>query len=530
MKQREGWVQENGRSRPVVYLDGLPGVPAQDAVLWTLVLVVIGLLVMVWGAAELSSWLANGSRAGVTLGEAGLAMARLGAYETQLGPGLDPGDPATPLAGPTRTGARSSVRSPCSASCSGRYGGSWGPARPSPCRWRSTPTPVNNPRTVRQRSRRDWRSSQSEADAQQDLAGPDFHRGSGPTRWNEDAGDPEPVPAVVTAAGWAAPESAPSCRWPRPPPAYLVGRPDGRRLVLGRIGENLVAADPGQAVIAFGPTGSGKTASLAVPAILEWDGPALVCTSKPDLVHLTWDTRSDRGGQSWLFDPSATMKRPASSYSEPPSDAPLRLVAPPGSGRPAPGAGRGRPGVAHPPVGPGPPHGRPDGPGQRPRGRGCGGWRRGHPGRRPAAGPHAAGRGGIRAAHGPGGRLARPPRRAGRDRRPPAPRRGRRRGLVGDGSGLRPGHGGRRLPGAVAHHGPLPRSGHGRAPCATTRPRSTSASCSTAGPTPCTSTPCRVRPNSSSPCWPPCCRRRPTPAWPGRRHRAAAPWIRPCWW
>ena len=309
MKQREGWVQENGRSRPVVYLDGLPGVHT-EVVLWTLLLVVIGLLVMVWGAAELSSWLANGRRAGVTLGEAGLAMARLGAYKFNWDRAWTP-ETRDALAGPRWFwGAFIGEVTVFSL----LFWPAWrilGPRPPEPMPVAIYPTPVNNPRTTRQRSRRDWRSSQREAEAQQDLAGPDTG-GPGPgPGWNG-PGWYGPGGGGGDGSGMGGPGVGPFLPVAPAASRLLIDRPDGRRLVLGRIGENLVAADPGQAVIAFGPTGSGKTASLAVPAILEWDGPALVCTSKPDLVHLTWDGRSDRGGQSWLFDPSATMKRPAS--------------------------------------------------------------------------------------------------------------------------------------------------------------------------------------------------------------------------
>ncbi|MEZ5407270.1 MAG: type IV secretory system conjugative DNA transfer family protein [Acidimicrobiales bacterium] len=284
MRQREGWVQEGGRARPVVYLDGLPGVHTEVAI-WTLVLIVLGLLVMVWGAAELSSWLGNGARANVGMGEAAIAMARLGAYKFDWDRAWSP-ETRDALAGPRWFWGAFVAEA---ALFSLLFWPAWriiGPRPAEPMPVAIYPTPQNNPRTVRTRSRRDYRQNQRtlrENPPDDDRPGP------------QAAADEGPILPVAPAAS-----------------RLMVERPPGRQLVLGRAGSQLVAADQGQAVIAFGPTGSGKTASLAVPAILEWDGPALVCTSKPDLVHLSWDGRCDRGGQTWLFDPSATMKRPGS--------------------------------------------------------------------------------------------------------------------------------------------------------------------------------------------------------------------------
>jgi type IV secretory pathway TraG/TraD family ATPase VirD4 len=58
-------------------------------------------------------------------------------------------------------------------------------------------------------------------------------------------------------------------------------------------------------VLVLGPTQSGKTSGLAVPALLEWRGPAVVTSVKGDLVAVTRPARS-RLGQAWVFDPTAT--------------------------------------------------------------------------------------------------------------------------------------------------------------------------------------------------------------------------------
>jgi len=293
MRQREGWVQEGGRARPVVYLDGLPGVHTEVAI-WTLVLIVLGLLVMVWGAAELSSWLGNGARANVGMGEAAIAMARLGAYKFDWDRAWSP-ETREALAGP-RWFWGAFIAEVVAFSL--LFWPAWriiGPRPAEPMPVAIYPTPQNNPRTARTRSRREYRQNQRRA------------RQSPPH-------DERPAPEGPPPGGGGGGPTGGVPSLPGAPAAsrLMLDRPSGRQVVLGRAGDQLVAADPGQAVIAFGPTGSGKTASLAVPAILEWDGPALVCTSKPDLVHLSWDGRCDRGGQTWLFDPSATMKRPAS--------------------------------------------------------------------------------------------------------------------------------------------------------------------------------------------------------------------------
>jgi type IV secretion system protein VirD4 len=53
------------------------------------------------------------------------------------------------------------------------------------------------------------------------------------------------------------------------------------------------------------PTQSGKTTALAVPAILEWDGPVIALSVKTDLVRDTLAHR-DRGGRTAVFDPTAS--------------------------------------------------------------------------------------------------------------------------------------------------------------------------------------------------------------------------------
>ncbi|HEY1445950.1 MAG TPA: type IV secretory system conjugative DNA transfer family protein [Acidimicrobiales bacterium] len=80
------------------------------------------------------------------------------------------------------------------------------------------------------------------------------------------------------------------------------------RLLLGVLASGLgraagVAAEPGQSLVVVGPTQSGKTTSLAVPAILDWPGPVLAASVKTDLLRDTQAARSRRG-RVWRIDPT----------------------------------------------------------------------------------------------------------------------------------------------------------------------------------------------------------------------------------
>ncbi len=47
--------------------------------------------------------------------------------------------------------------------------------------------------------------------------------------------------------------------------------------------------------IVSGLSGSGKTTSVAIPAVLDWDGPQVISTTKTDLLRTTWRAAADRG-------------------------------------------------------------------------------------------------------------------------------------------------------------------------------------------------------------------------------------------
>jgi type IV secretion system protein VirD4 len=100
----------------------------------------------------------------------------------------------------------------------------------------------------------------------------------------------------------------------------LVGAdetPPGRLLLgvlPGAARRSGIAAEPAQSLVVVGPTQSGKTTSLAVPAILGWRGPVLAASVKSDLLR---DTRRQcaRRGRVWCIDPTGCTGEPASSWS-----------------------------------------------------------------------------------------------------------------------------------------------------------------------------------------------------------------------
>lgn len=107
--------------------------------------------------------------------------------------------------------------------------------------------------------------------------------------------------AGVRGARWATPADT--------GPLRVGRRRAGVRLVLGRmtragLHRPLVATEARHSVLVLGPTQSGKTSGLAIPAILEWPGPVIATSVKDDLARATLDCRRRRG-PVWVFDPTA---------------------------------------------------------------------------------------------------------------------------------------------------------------------------------------------------------------------------------
>jgi type IV secretion system protein VirD4 len=75
-----------------------------------------------------------------------------------------------------------------------------------------------------------------------------------------------------------------------------------------------VAVESRHSLLVFGPTQSGKTTALAVPAILEWPGPVVATSTKGDLLEDTIGWRR-RLGRVQVFDPAGATRFAASGWS-----------------------------------------------------------------------------------------------------------------------------------------------------------------------------------------------------------------------
>lgn len=85
------------------------------------------------------------------------------------------------------------------------------------------------------------------------------------------------------------------------------------RVVLGRVSGGLVASGRGESVLVVGPPRSGKSAGVAIPALLEWEGPVICTSVKPDLVDATIARRSQMG-EALVFDPTMTASYPIAGW------------------------------------------------------------------------------------------------------------------------------------------------------------------------------------------------------------------------
>src|SRR6266540_2830081 len=87
-----------------------------------------------------------------------------------------------------------------------------------------------------------------------------------------------------------------------------VHGPTPGRVILGRtpglpgLGRRLLAAEDCHSVLVFGPTGSFKTSAAVIPGILEWQGPLVATSVKPDVLRATLAARS-RKGEVLVLDP-----------------------------------------------------------------------------------------------------------------------------------------------------------------------------------------------------------------------------------
>jgi len=113
------------------------------------------------------------------------------------------------------------------------------------------------------------------------------------------AGRARPLAAGNPGARWAGPRDL---RKLRDGPRLAARRVHAGRLTLGRHHGRLLHTEQRHALVAFGPPQSGKSAGLAVPALLEWHGPAVASSIKTDLLDATLRRRRSFG-DVFVFDP-----------------------------------------------------------------------------------------------------------------------------------------------------------------------------------------------------------------------------------
>jgi type IV secretion system protein VirD4 len=120
--------------------------------------------------------------------------------------------------------------------------------------------------------------------------------------------------AVWVLTGWQAWRAGHGCRlrdrsrsWAttRQVNSLFVRTPTPGRVLLGRLGRRLVAAEARRSVLVVAPTQAGKTSRFVVPNVLRWTGPLLVTSVKGDVLRLTAAERTRRG-RTHVFDPTGS--------------------------------------------------------------------------------------------------------------------------------------------------------------------------------------------------------------------------------
>lgn len=92
-----------------------------------------------------------------------------------------------------------------------------------------------------------------------------------------------------------------------PAPAAWPERFPGAYLGWGARGP--VFTGPEHAALIIGPPRSGKTTSVIIPAVAFWPGPAVVTSTKPDVLNATLRRRSALG-TVWVWDPTGSAPVP----------------------------------------------------------------------------------------------------------------------------------------------------------------------------------------------------------------------------
>ncbi|MEM7337668.1 MAG: type IV secretory system conjugative DNA transfer family protein [Actinomycetota bacterium] len=278
MSDQEGFFRgSDGRLYPIKLLD-----PVSDSPIEVAVGVLFGaaatLIAMVWGAAQASARLFGEGAPAVTISDAAIATARFGANRFSW-TGTWSAEAEASLVGPFWFWFIFGLEALALSIAFWPLWRVFGPRAEDPPTVRVVNAPSNHPRDARRKAAR--QAADDERKQRRSLA------------------------AVAGAVGGVAAID---------PPANMpaddkvrASAPGAQRIVIGRSGNGLVANERFHSILAIGPTQSGKTSGLALPAVLEWDGPAVVVSAKPDLIARAWTERSELGGETWLFDPSASM-------------------------------------------------------------------------------------------------------------------------------------------------------------------------------------------------------------------------------
>ena len=124
------------------------------------------------------------------------------------------------------------------------------------------------------------------------------------TRVSDDWRHDDREKRIAASPVWAQPKDVPT----------LIDPDPVSRVVLGELAGQTVAARREHSVIVIAPPRSGKTVSVVVPAVLRWEGPAIITSTKRDVFDITVAHRSTIG-PVWVFDPTRVSGRPSAKWS-----------------------------------------------------------------------------------------------------------------------------------------------------------------------------------------------------------------------
>ena len=116
------------------------------------------------------------------------------------------------------------------------------------------------------------------------------------------------IPAFGASKFFAPKELSRNSRWEtRMDLRHLTVRgPRQGSFILGRRGPTLIATEKETSCLVIGPTRSGKTSGLLIPNLFEWDGPAIVTSTKSELVDFTGAYRQSVG-PVYVYDPTGEI-------------------------------------------------------------------------------------------------------------------------------------------------------------------------------------------------------------------------------